>query len=188
LISESPENIVAQLLNDVNSRNMFSKNNWVGQQIIIDSNNNFVVQKVDNKQAWIEYKTKDLGTNPIINEDYLTIRKYAVITITKDEQQIPILIRLEKGNYEVRSFNSYPTFKAVLDICKSDQELFKNIAPYIHSLVYDYNTAAAYGKQAYNWLCANYYDLKPEQINPNIAQLVDALNNHLENRLNEHEC
>jgi hypothetical protein len=27
LISESPENIVAQLLNDVNSRNMFSKNN-----------------------------------------------------------------------------------------------------------------------------------------------------------------
>ena len=74
-------------------------------------------------------------------------------------------------------------------ICKSDQELFKDIAPYIHSLVYNLeNTTAAYGKQAFNWLCEHYYDLKPEEIDPRIAQLVDALNKHLENRLNEHEC
>jgi hypothetical protein len=67
--------------------------------------------------------------------------------------------------------------------------MFRDIAPYIHSLVYNpENNTSAYGKQGYNWLCANFYDLKPDQINPIVAQLVNALNKHLENRLNEHEC
>ena len=188
LQTATPENIIASIMQDINSKNQFSMNNWMGNQIVFEDGK-FNVVKVDNKQAWVNFKTKEIGTNPIIMDDYLDTRRYITVSITRDENPINLIIRLEHGNYEVRSFNSYQTFKDILNICKSDQELFKDIAPYIHSLVYNLeNTTAAYGKQAFNWLCEHYYDLKPEEIDPRIAQLVDALNKHLENRLNEHEC
>lgn len=190
LQSQSPEELITSIMQDINSKNQFSINNWMGNQIIFE-NGKFDVVKVNNKEAWIRFKTREIGTDAHIVEgfDYLDTRRYAVVSLNRNGELTNILIRLESGNYQIRSFNSFDTFKEVLNICKSNQDLFKDIAPYIHSLVYNpENNTSAYNKQGYNWLCNNFYDLKPDQINPIVAQLVNALNKHLENRLNEHEC
>lgn len=191
LQSQSPEELISSIMQDVNSKNQFSMNNWMGNQIVFE-NGKFNVVKVNNKEAWIKFKTKDIGTDVNIVEgfDYLDTRRYAVISINQNGNMINALIRWEAGTYQIRSFNSFDTFKELLYICKSNQQLFKDIAPYIHSLVYNpENNTSAYNKQGYNWLCENYYDLtNVDQINPLVAELVNALNKHLENRLKEHEC
>jgi hypothetical protein len=124
----------------------------MGNQIVFE-NGKFDVVKVNNKEAWIKFKTKDIGTDAHIIDgfDYLDSRRYAVISLNQNGNPINVLIRLEAGNYQIRSFNSFDTFKELLDICKANQEMFRDIAPYIHSLVYNpENNTSAYGKQGYN--------------------------------------
>ena len=95
---------------------------------------------------------------------------------------------MTNGKYETTKFESYPTFKQILDIFDSDPEFYASLLPYIHSLIFTYNsTTRAYPTQAYDWLLNNYFN-KDSDMDPRSKDMMEALINHLNDRLSKHEC
>ena len=93
-----------------------------------------------------------------------------------------MIARNIRGSYEISKFNSYDTFKDVLELAKSNQAMFAEIQNYIHSLVYDYgSTTTDYASKAFDWLINN-------RETPEVAQMFMLINNHLTSRLNNNEC
>ena len=174
--------IIDDIINDFNSKYKFSPNSWISTSIVKSDGDEYSIVKSEDVQGWLEQKTSDIGNNINILNNYLNSKKYIIFAINTSEGNKIMIARNIRGSYEISKFNSYDTFKDVLELAKSNQAMFAEIQNYIHSLVYDYgSTTTDYASKAFDWLINN-------RETPEVAQMFMLINNHLTSRLNNNEC
>lgn len=182
LNTKSVDELITAVLNGINGKYKFSPNNWVSTTVIRNQDGSYSIQKIDDFNGWLIQKTKDIGTNVNILDNYLKTKNYATFTLDTAEGTKTMIVRNIKGSYEVSEFNSYETFKPILELAKNNQQLFGEIQNYIHSLVYDYgSTNTDYASIAFDWLINN-------RNIPEVEQMFKLINEHLINRLDNNEC
>ena len=166
-----------QLVNRINFINKTTKNSWVKSALQIDSAGNVKRIQITDKHGWLNAISEGIGENPTFIEDHLDeTRKYAIFSVSLQEGQSIKLVEKVNGKYEVIDFDSYTTFKPIVDLYLSNPQLYSPVSDYIQSLIHS-DTSGELGVEAYNVLSS-----------PEYEDMRNLIETHLMDRLSKNEC
>lgn len=121
--------------------------------------------------------SEGIGQNPKFIYDYLDKnRKFAIFSVSLQDGQSTKLVQKVNGKFEVINFDSFATYKPIVDLYETNVKLYGPLAEYLRSLVYA-DTSGELGVQAYNILS-----------NPEYEDMRNLIETHLMDRLSKNEC
>lgn len=121
--------------------------------------------------------SEGIGENPTFIHDYLDkSRKFAIFSVSLQDGQSIKLVQKVNGKFEVIDFNSFTTYKPIMDLYATNVKLYEPIAEYLRSIVYA-DTSGELGVEAYNILSS-----------PEYEDMRNLIETHLMDRLSKNEC